>query len=205
MTPVAEHVWRGKGDESDHRIQGVSAMRRGWRIVSCFVLLWVLVGGCATTAGSDRTETRVAVVDPQRLLSDTSAGKKARETLASFAKNRQALVELEERELRRMEEDFLKQSSVLSAGAKREREEQFRRKMAEYQQKVGELNREVQDKQKEVLDEFREKIEGVVATVAKRLGFRVVVDRGRGGPTLYFDEAVDISAQVIEEFDKEYP
>jgi hypothetical protein len=67
------------------------------------------------------------------------------------------LIELEEKELRRMEEDFMKQGSVLSANAKREREEQFRRRMSEYQQKVTDLNREVQDKQKEVLDGFREK------------------------------------------------
>lgn len=57
-----------------------------------------------------------------------------------------------------MEEDFMKQGSVLSANAKREREEQFRRRMSEYQQKVTDLNREVQDKQKEVLDGFREKL-----------------------------------------------
>ena len=93
----------------------------------------------------------------------------------------------------------------LSANAKREREEQFRRRMSEYQQKVTDLNREVQDKQKEVLDGFREKIETLSGRVAKRLELQAVFDRGRGGPTLYFDEAVDVSSQVIEEFNKTYP
>jgi outer membrane protein len=93
----------------------------------------------------------------------------------------------------------------LSPTAKREREEQFRRRMAEYQQKVTELNREVQDKQKDVLDTFRDKIEAVSAKVAKRSGIQVIIDRGRGGPTIYFDQAVDLSAQVIEEFNKDYP
>ncbi|MGC3973620.1 MAG: OmpH family outer membrane protein [Nitrospira sp.] len=109
------------------------------------------------------------------------------------------------KELRRMEEDFVKQGSVLSATAKREREEQFRRRMAEYQQKVTDLNREVQDKQKEVLDGFRDKIESLSAKVAKRLELQAIFDRGRGGPTLYFDEAVDVSSQLIEEFNKTYP
>ena len=36
--------------------------------------------------------------------------------------------------------------------------------------KGGELNREVQEKQKDVLDGFRDKIELIVAKVAKRLG-----------------------------------
>ena len=178
----------------------------GW-VGSCLVLLAVvwLLGGCRFGQSTVPTSMRLGVIDPQRVLGETNAGKKAKEMLASFAKNRQALIELEEKELRRMEEDFVKQGSVLSANAKREREEQFRRRMSEYQQKVTDLNREVQDKQKEVLDGFREKIEALSGKVAKRLELQAVFDRGRGGPTLYFDETVDVSSQVIEEFNKTYP
>jgi len=161
------------------------------------------VSGCA--AGAAKVEGKVGVVDPARVLSETNAGKKAKDSLSAFSKNRQALMEMEEKELRRMEEDFGRQASVLSATAKREREEQFRRRMAEYQQKAGELNREVQEKQKDVLEAFREKVELVVGKVSKRLGLQVVMDKGKGGPTLYSEEGLDITGQVIEEFNREYP
>ncbi|HVG02438.1 MAG TPA: OmpH family outer membrane protein, partial [Nitrospira sp.] len=156
----------------------------GW--TGCVVTLLVgasLVGGCRSNPSTVPSSTRIGVADPQRLLSETNVGKKAKEMLASFAKNRQALIELEEKELRRMEEDFMKQGSVLSANAKRDREEQFRRRMAEYQQKVTDLNREVQDKQKDVLESFRDKIEALSGKVAKRLELQAIFDRGRGGPT----------------------
>ncbi|MGD9726825.1 MAG: OmpH family outer membrane protein [Nitrospiraceae bacterium] len=172
---------------------------------AAIVLLVVTAGGCKSGDPAGPPVTRVGVVDPQRILNETNAGKKARETLASFTKNRQALIELEEKELRRLEEDFVKQGSVLSPTAKREREEQFRRRMAEYQQKVNELNREVQDKQKDVLDGFRDKIEAVSSKVAKRLGLHLIMDRGRGGPTIYFEDSIDLSTQVIEEFNQDYP
>ena len=161
------------------------------------------VFGCA--AGGAKVEGKVGVVDPARVLSETNAGKKAKDSLSAFAKNRQTLMEMEEKELRRMEEDFGRQASVLSATAKREREEQFRRRMAEYQQKAGEMTREVQEKQKDVLEGFREKIERVVGKVSKRLGLQVVIDKGKGGPTLYSDEGLDITGQVIDEFNREYP
>jgi outer membrane protein len=173
-----------------------------WGAVALF---FVASGGCKSGEPAGPPVTRVGVVDPQRVLNETNAGKKARETLASFTKNRQALIELEEKELRRLEEDFVKQGSVLSPTAKREREEQFRRRMAEYQQKVTELNREVQDKQKDVLDGFRDKIEAISAKIAKRHDVQVIIDRGRGGPTIYFEDSVDLSAQVIEEFNREFP
>ena len=162
-----------------------------------------VIAGCAV--GGAKVEGKVGVVDPARVLSETNAGKKAKESLSAFSKNRQALIEIEEKELRRMEEDFGRQASVLSATAKREREEQFRRRMAEYQQKAGEMNREVQDKQKDVLEGFREKVELIVGKVSKRLGLQVVMDKGKGGPTLYSDEGLDITGQVIDEFNREYP
>ena len=161
------------------------------------------VSGCA--AGGAKVEGKLGVVDPARVLSETNHGKKAKDSLSAFAKNRQTLIEMDEKELRRMEEDFGRQASVLSATAKREREEQFRRRVAEYQQKAGEMNREVQEKQKDVLEGFREKVGLIVGKVSKRLGLQVVMDKGKGGPTLYSDEGLDITGQVIDEFNREYP
>jgi outer membrane protein len=167
------------------------------------LLALLVVSGCA--AGGAKVEGKVGVVDPARVLNETSHGKKAKDSLSVFSKNRQALIEMDEKELRRMEEDFGRQASVLSAAAKKEREDQFRRRVAEYQQKAGDMNREVQEKQKDVLEGFREKVGFVVGKVAKRLGLQVVIDKGKGGPTLYSDEGLDITGQVIDEFNREYP
>lgn len=184
-----------------NRMWPCSMRRINWMAGSLAVVL--AVGGCA--GSGVKVESKIGVINAQRLLSDTNAGKRVKDSLASFSKNRQALMELEERELRRMEEDFARQASILSPAAKREREEQFRRRMQEYQQKAAELNREVQEKQRDVLEGFRDKIETVGAKVAKRLGLQIVVDKSKGGPTIYHEEALDISPQVIEEFNRDYP
>lgn len=180
-----------------------SARRIERAVMSTAVTIMLVLSGCA--GGGGKIDAKIGVINSQRLLNETSAGKKVKENLTAFSKNRQALMELEEKELRRMEEDFVKQSSVLSPAAKRDREEQFRRRMQEYQQKAAELNREVQEKQKDVLEGFRDKIEMIVAKVAKRLGLQVVVDKSKGGPTIYHEEGLDISEPVIEEFNREYP
>ena len=179
-----------------------SVTGRGLWVIALAAWLAAAVG-CA--GGGTRIEGTIGLVDPARVLNDSNAGKKAKDSLTAFSKNRQALIEIEEKELRRMEEDFIKQASVLSPAAKNEREQVFRRRMAEYQQKAGELNREVQEKQKDVLEAFRDKVEAVVAKVAKRNGLQVVIDKGKGGPAIYGAQELDITTQVIEEFNKEYP
>ena len=183
------------------------AGRCGWHHTGWMMVMGVtlLAGGCASSAESQpagRSGLPIGVMEPQRVLSETDAGKKALESLATFAKSRQALVESEEKELRRMEEDFTKQASVLSANAKKEREEQFRRRMAEYQQKANQMNREIQEKQREVFEGFRVKIEKVVARLAQQMRLAMVVEKGKGSPTVYYDASLDITTKVIDEFNK---
>jgi outer membrane protein len=157
----------------------------------------------SSTAPASRLSAQVGVVDLQRVLLDTDSGKRARDVLSNFMKNRQAVIELEEKELKRMEDDLVKQASVLSAGGRKDREDLLRRRVAEFQQRANEMNREVQEKQKEVLEGFREKAERIVAKVAQQLGLLVVMEKGKGGPTVYSDAALDISNKVIDEFNKD--
>jgi outer membrane protein len=161
------------------------------------------VPSSSATAPASRLSAQVGVVDLQRVLLDTDSGKRARDVLSNFMKNRQAVIELEEKELKRMEDDLVKQASVLSAGGRKDREDLLRRRIAEFQQRANEMNREVQDKQKEVLEGFREKAERIVAKVAQQLGLLVVMEKGKGGPTVYSDAALDISNRVIDEFNKD--
>ena len=187
-------------ENQSNRVKDVNVLVCG--VAAMAVLL--LGGRCATTS-STQPAVRIGVVDSQKVLNETDAGKKVMGALNTFMKNRQSLIELEEKELKRMQDDLIKQTSVLSANAKKEREDQLRRRAMEFQQKVSELNREVQDKQKEVLEEFRDKVEKVVAKVAQQFGLLVVIEKGRSGLTVYNDSSLDISARVIEEFNKGAP
>ena len=183
-------------------IQIDEVVKKMFSVVGLLVAL-LAVSGCA--AGVAKVEGKIGVVDAARVLNETTVGKKAKDSLTIFSKNRQALIEMDEKELRRMEEDFGRQASILSPTAKREREEQFRRRVTEYQQKANDMNREVQEKQKDVLEGFREKVGLMVGNVSKRLGVQVVIDKGKGGSTLYNDDGLDITGQVIDEFNREYP
>jgi outer membrane protein len=174
-----------------------------WVGLVVVVMMVLNLAGCARSGA--KINGNIGVVDAQRVLDGTTAGKKAKDSLLTYSKNRQALIELEAKELRRMQEDAERQRSILSQEALKERGEQLQRRVQEYQQKVTELNREVQEKQKDVLDGFRDKVEIVVSKVAKRLGLQVVLDKSRGGPTVYNEDAIDLTNQVIEEFNREYP
>jgi len=173
-------------------------------------LLWVLSfsmlvswgSGCSSTSAPIEEGGLIGVLDFQRVLDQTNAGKTVTQSMNSFMKERQALVELEQRELRRLENEILAQGSVLSETARKQREETFRRRMMKYQQKVADLNKEVQEKQKDLLATFRKNVEEVVTEIAGTGNLLIVVEYGKGTSTLYHQPKLDITDEVILELDR---
>ncbi len=177
-------------------------------------LRWLLVGGllfmmsgCASSDPSpdlDIQSSRIGVVDTQRLLERAKLGQQVTDSLNEFMTDRQVLIDLEQKELRNLESELLRQGSVLSASAKKQREEKFRRKMMEYQQKVSNLNREVQEKQAELFSEFRESVEEIVQKVAQQEGLTLVLEKGPNTNTRYFDPTLDVTDKVLQALDREF-
>ncbi len=175
-------------------------------------ILLPVVTGCTTPAselaGISVTErpagsgVAIGVVDTQWLLKESKLGRQVNETLNRFMKDRQALLELEQQELRNLENELLRQGSVLSPSAKQQKEEQLRQRMLDYQQKAGNMSREFQSKQADLLDEFREQVDLVVKQIARQRGLGLVVEKGKNTSTRYFDESMDFSSTVLEMLDQ---
>jgi len=169
---------------------------RRWILLGCMFL--GLAFGCTSVSSQNPVDLPIGVVDPQRILQETVKGQRLSEALNAFMKDRQALVELEQKELRKLESELMAQSTVLSQQAKDQKEEQFRQKMAGYQQKVADLNREVQEKQRELQNEFRRQVQKVVSDVAGRRGLGLVLEQGPNSGTLFYRPDLDISSDVIQ-------
>ena len=171
-----------------------------WRMIILLFVISLMVWGCApmNSDGKLSEDLRIGVVDPQRILQDTIKGQRLSDSLNAFMTDRQLLVELEQKELRELEEALRAQRSVLSQAARELKEEQFRQKMGAYQQKVTELNREVQEKQRELQNEFRREVGNVVSQIAIDKNLGLVVEHGPNSGTLFHQESWDISAEVIQ-------
>jgi len=160
--------------------------------------LSLLCWSCASVNGEPASGRIIGVVDPQRILQETVKGQQLSDTLNAFMKDRQALVELEQKELRNLEDELRAQTTILSQSARGLKEDHFRQKMQAYQQKVEELNREVQGKQKELQNEFRREVGEVVAEIASEKNLGLVLEHGANSGTVFHQESWDISADVIQ-------
>ena len=154
---------------------------------------------------AEDSSVKVGVIDPQRVLEESITGNRALKELKDYRDRREKSLHADEEELRGLER-LRRDDTGLSDVQKRDREAQFRAKMQAYQRRVQEFNRELTEKQKQLVDEYMKKIAGATKTVAEKNGFTFVVDKGSRSTikiVLYYKEALDITDQVIEEFDRQ--
>ena len=148
---------------------------------------------------------KMGVIDPQAVLEKSKSGKKALDGLKEYVSTRQKLLSRDEEELRNTEKTLKEAAAKLSEGEKKEKEAQFRTKIQEYHKRAQEFNQELQGKQKELVDDYMKRIASATQTVAEKGGFSIVVDKGSEQTikiVIYSKETIDLTDQVIKEFDR---
>ena len=145
--------------------------------------------------------------DPQAVIEKTKAGKRALATLKEHAEVRQKLLAADEEELKSLQE-ALQKPEGLSDQEKQTKQGQFQRKIQEYQQRGQEFQAELGNKQQAMVKEFLGKIQTAIKVVSDRHGFSLVIDKGSEATlkiVLYSRKGLDITNEVVKEFNKKFP
>ena len=173
---------------------------------------WIIaiVAVAGILSGVDRTHSaeglKIAYIDAQEVLDRTKTGRQAKETMEKYRDSRQQIIDLEESEIKRLQDDLVRQKGVLSPEALTEKEQTLQRKFIAYQKKVTELTRELETKKRDILEDFNKVLLEVVKHIAEKRGYMIVFDRNaEGGVLLYAPSSLDITDEVVEEYDRFIP
>ena len=172
--------------------------------------LWVaaaiavmLAGGSALLrpAGAQAPQ-RIAYVDVQRVLARSAAGVTAREQLEREKAAMQKQVDGQRVDAERLREELEKKGQLLSADARREKQETLERKVRDVRRLVDDLQKELQKKEQEILAKVLNDISGVVQKIGKEKGYTLIVER-RGASVVYGAPEADVTDEVVRIFDDE--
>ena len=159
-------------------------------IVAVFLLVSLLTSVPVFAAGN-----KVAVINIQKVLVDSEAGKKAKakvekrmeELKASFKKDEAALVSLQK--------EIEKKSSAWSEEKRKEKAREFKKKRQSLAEKQEDANMEMKKMQEKYLTPIMKKLETVVSEVAKDKGYSIVLPRNG---VLYAEKGDDITAATTK-------
>ena len=145
-------------------------------------------------------QTKIAVVDMQKAVQATAAGKKAKTELeAEFNKKKKEL-EKKEADLKKMGEDLERKKAVLSEDAFMKKQAEFQEEMMKYRDVVGKSQLEIQKKERDLTAPILEKMKKTIEVIAKDKGFDLVVENTQ--MILFSAKSSDITDDVVKAFEK---
>jgi outer membrane protein len=147
------------------------------------------------------TEVKIGVVDLMRALNESDSGKKAKTDLEGLIKGKQVQLDTKGKEIEKLKGEVEKQSSVLSAEARKSREDELERMLRDYQRLVSDSQAEVKKKESEVTGGIIREIRAVVDKIGEEGGYTLVIENAEG-IILYSKKDLDLTDSVIKIFNE---
>ena len=160
-----------------------------WLVLILVALSWV------PCWAQDRM--KIGYIDVRRVVSESTAGKRAGDRLQVQVKKAEADTLRERQELERIRNDLDKKGPLLKEEERRNLESDFQRRSVTLQRTMTDLQQELQLKEREMMQDILKELEGVVTEFGKAEKFTLILDRSQ---ILFADQAVDITSRVIETF-----
>lgn len=158
-------------------------------------------GHASAPAGAQALQpSRIAFVDVQRVLARSAAGVAAREQLEREKAAMQKQVDGHRLEVEKLRDDLEKKGQLLSAEARRDKQEALERKVRDVRRLVDDLQKELQRKEQELLAKVLNDVSGVVQKVGKERGYTMIVEK-RGGAVVYGAAEADLTDEIVRAFD----
>jgi outer membrane protein len=148
------------------------------------------------------SQVKIGVVNAQEILQKTKKGVEIQKRLEQLQVKKQQELQTKQDDIKKLEKE------VLSPALNQETRE---KKTLELQNKRKNLKRFIEDAQNEIqresqkeLVELEKAVMPLIDQIGKAKGFTIVFDITRPG-IVYFDEAIDITGEVVKAFDAKFP
>lgn len=150
-----------------------------------------LLGGSFATGAVPTA--KIGVIDIERTLYDTPAGKRANEAFEKTRKDKQVELDKRQAELKKLDADLGKQASVLKPEVLAQRRGELEKKFVELQQLYVKLERDLAGERTKLVQELLKKANPLVQEIAKAEGVTLIVDQNA---VVWSDPSVDLTAKL---------
>ena len=162
------------------------------------VAVCVLVAAAALPAAA---QTKVAVIDVQRVVTESDPGKEVMQRLRGITDTKAQEGQRLQQELAELQDQFNKQRFTLSEARQAEMSKQIEDKQIAIRRFQDDAQREVADAQRRELGSLEERIMPIINEVGQERGLTLIFNKFQSG-LVYADETVDITDEVIQRFNR---
>jgi outer membrane protein len=153
-------------------------------------------------AASTNGLQRIAYIDVQRVLARSAAGVAAREQLEREKATMQKEMESKKVELDKLRDEIEKKGALLTADARRDKQEQFERKRRDAARMADDFQKELEKKESGLLQRVLQDLSGIIDQLGKERGYYLIVEK-RGAGVIYASQEADLTDEIIRAYDRQ--
>ena len=168
------------------------------------LLVSVAVAALAAPMFAQNTPARVAVIDVQKVLSQSTAGKAAYEKLKKVQDDKMERGKSLAEEMQKLEADIATKRLSLSEDKLAEMQKQLADKRISIQRFSQDAEREIDEARARELQVLEAKIKPVIDAIGKEMGIAVIFNKFESG-LVYASDAIDLTDTVIQRFNAAAP
>jgi outer membrane protein len=165
------------------------------------LLISIAVAALAAPMFAQNQPGRVAVVDVQKVLTQSSAGKVAYEKLKKMQEDRLNKAKQMDEEAKKLESDLATKRISLAEDKLAEMAKQLADKKIAMQRYAQDADREISEARDRELQALQVKIEPVIDALGKEMGLALIFNKFESG-LVYASDAVEITDTVIKRFNE---
>jgi len=167
-------------------------------------LVSIAVAALAAPMFAQNTPARVAVIDVQKVLTQSTAGKAAYDKLKKMQDDRVEKAKTMDEELRKLDTDINTKKISLSEDKLADMQKQLADKRIDMQRYAQDADREIGEARDRELQALEVKIKPVIDALGKEMGIAVIFNKFESG-LVYASDAIDITDTVIKRFNEAQP
>lgn len=145
-------------------------------------------------------EFKLGTVDLQRALNECDAGKTAKEHFKTQVDKLQAELAKQKGDIEKIKDEVEKKGMVLKDEERKNVERDYQKRLRDFQRMYKDSQAELQQRDNELTGEILRELQEVIAEWGAKQSFTLVLEASNTGAVLYNSRAVDITEQVIQEY-----
>jgi len=148
---------------------------------------------------------KYCVIDSEKVFKSLDEYNKALTTLDELGKSYQVEIDNKYKDVESLYNSYMQQKAALSASTRTSVEQQILQKEEEaqkYQQELFGEDGKLMKKRIELIKPIQTKVFAAIEAYAKANGYDLVLDKASNASMLYVNDAIDHTAQVIEQLKK---
>jgi len=146
-------------------------------------------------------DQKIGFVDMQRALQSVESGKKAKASLEKEFNIKKKDLQTEEATIKKLGEEFKKQSLVLSDDARAKKQGEIQERILKFQELTQRSQVEIQQKERELTEPIITRLRTTINEVAKGKGYTLVLEKSENTVLFSLDKD-DLTDEIVGVYNK---